>query len=145
MTYLALDLLAARADKTCAIATASSDGAPTAALAFYAPQADGRLLMTTHTSSRKWAHLLSNGRVGLVVGWTFAEPHVQLDGNARLVPPGHPEIEALCAAYYAEFPQAAPFRDPTTGVIVITPTWARITHFQPAGPPQVEEGLIELQ
>lgn len=137
-----LRLLTERADKICAFATSSPAGAPAAALAFYLPLADGRLVFTTHTTSRKWANLAANPRAGLVVGWSFGEPHLQVDGDATLVPPGHPDFEPLAAAYYALHPAAAAARDATTAVIVLRPTWARVTVFAPDGPPRVEEGPI---
>ena len=142
MSKRAMELIAGRSERICAVATASTAGEPAAALVFYAPLPDGRLLISTHTTSHKWRNLLENAEVALVFGWTFAQPHIQVSGRAELIPPGHADFERLGALYYRAFPEAAALRDSATAFLIVRPSWARITEFQPGGPPKVEEGLV---
>jgi pyridoxine/pyridoxamine 5'-phosphate oxidase len=142
MTHPALTALRQRADGTCAVATTSPASGPQAALAFFTVLDDGRLLLNTHTTSRKWANLLADPRLGLVAGWSFDQPHVQLDGRAEPIPPGHPAFARWMEIYLDAFPQAAATQDEHSSFVLLTPTWARVTRFRPDGPPSIEEGPI---
>ena len=135
-----LSLLKAHEPKLASIATATPKGRPAIAVCAYAVQDDGTVVVSTHQSSHKWQNLESNAEAGLVVGWSFDQPHLQLGGDAALLTGD--DAKAVEDFFYAANPQAKAFASPDTGFVVITPTWARITEFKPDGPPAVEEGEL---
>lgn len=130
-------LLKAHEPKLASIATATAKGRPAIAVCAYAVRDDGTVVISTHQSSHKWENLEANPEVGLVVGWSFDQPHLQLGGDAELLTgDAAKEVEDF---FFSANPQAKAFKSPDTGFVVITPTWARITEFKPDGPPEVEE------
>ena len=132
-----LELLKAHQPKLASVATATGEGRPAIAVCAYAVQDDGTIIISTHQSSHKWQNLETNPEIGLVVGWSFDAPHLQLGGDAALLTgEAAAQIEEF---FYGANPQAKAFKTPDTGFVVITPTWARITEFKPDGPPKVTE------
>lgn len=135
-----IKLLKEHEPKVAGVATATAKGRPAIACVGYAVRDDGTIVISTHQSSHKWENLEGNPEIGLVVGWQFDRPHLQLGGNAELlIGDSAKEVEEF---FFNANPQAKAFKTPDTGFVVVTPTWARITEFQPNGPPEVEESQL---
>lgn len=134
-------LLEEHEPKLAAVATATGNGRPAIAVMGYAVQKDGTIVVSTHQSSHKWKNLQANPEIGLVIGWDFSHPHLQVGGDAKLLTGD--EAKTVEEFFYAANPQAKAFKSPDTGFVVITPTWARITEFQQGGPPKVQEGTLD--
>ncbi len=140
MKQAVLKLLAEADPHLAAAATATPKGRPAIAVVSYAVRDDGKVIVSTHTASHKWRNLESMPEIALTVGWSFDRPHLQVGGDARLLTGD--DAKPVAEFFYAEHPEAKAMADAGTGFIEIDPTWARITRFQPDGPPEIEEGVL---
>lgn len=126
-----------RKDKFCILASSTPAGSPSAALMGYAIENDGSVILSTHTTTKKYKKLKENNKVALVFGWGFDEANVQLEGAARLVESGD-EYGACGDFFFIQNPVAAKFKTEDTVFIKITPNWVRYSNFS-SSPPKVEE------
>jgi PPOX class probable F420-dependent enzyme len=121
------------------VATTNERGEPQAALVGVAATDRGEIVFDTVTSSRKYANVVRNGRVALVIGWDD-EQTVQLEGIAEAIP--DPAHDPAVAAYLEQFPDGSERAAwPEIAYIRVNPVWARYSDYR-TDPPQVEE--IEL-
>jgi Pyridoxamine 5'-phosphate oxidase len=110
------------------LATCGADGLPQGALVGIAVTPDLEIVFDTVASSRKYANLILQPRVALVVGWQDIST-VQYEGVARLLV--GPEDDGYREAYFAAFPDG---RDrvaawPDLVHFVVRPTWVRYSSF----------------
>ncbi len=90
-----------RARGLAVLATTAPDGSPQAAVVGVAATADGDIVFDTTRDSRKFANLIREPRVALVIGSDWDDERtVQLEGTAAEIPPDDPAV----AAYYQQFP-----------------------------------------
>jgi hypothetical protein len=112
-------------------ASASSSGAPQAAVIGFAVSDDLEIVFDTLATTRKMQNLRQNGIAALVVGWD-EEQTVQLEGVAD--EPKGAELTRLQAAYFAAWPECIAhqaWKDIT--YVRVRPTWARYSDFRPGG------------
>lgn len=137
-----IELLKSTEPKTAAVATATKAARPAAAVCLFAIREDGAIIIATHLSSHKWGNLKANPEVALTVGQDMLHPHLQIGGDAELLEGA--ASKDVAEFYFSIHPESKAFMTgDDSGFVLITPTWARITVFQPDGPPEVEEGPIE--
>lgn len=117
-------------------ATVSADGAPQAAVVGIAVTDDLEIIFDTVETTRKYANLMSNPRIALVIGWDD-EATAQIEGIADM--PLGAELERVRAAYFAVYPDG---RDrlawPGITHVRVRPTWVRYSDFT-ASPPRIVE------
>lgn len=107
------------------LSTVSPDGAPEAAVVEFGEDRDLTLVFSAFTRYRKYANLRAEPRVALVVGGWEKPVTLQLNGVARELAPG-PELDRLCAAFFAKVPHARKFADhPETRFFAVDLTEAR--------------------
>jgi len=123
-----------------ALATIHEDAqAPEAALVAFAEFDSLELVFETFNDSRKYANLLANPRVALVVGWN-ARRHVMLqyEGVARQVS-GDEAAECRSVLLQKKTPCTDAFlRDPRVRLFRISPIWIALSDYT-ATPPKVIE------
>ena len=83
------------------VATADSDGRPTARMMLLKGVSDGGFVFFTNTASRKGRELAENPRCSLLFPWNLLERQVRVDGVATPLP--RAEVEA----YFATRPRAS--------------------------------------
>ncbi|MFI7482150.1 pyridoxamine 5'-phosphate oxidase family protein [Kocuria sp. M1R5S2] len=115
------------------VATNSADGCPESAWVNLAAFGDGRLVFGTNERSRKYANLLADPRVSLVVV-SGAGQEFQLEGEAAL-PDG---ADARAAEQLLESRHPGATGKPSTRVVTVRPRWARFVDVA-AEPPVREE------
>jgi pyridoxine/pyridoxamine 5'-phosphate oxidase len=118
------------------VASTNERGEPQAALVGVTATDRGEIVFDTVASSRKYANLMKNGRVALVIGWDD-EQTVQLEGMAEQV--RDPAQDPAVAAYFEQYPDGRERATwPEIAYIRVTPVWARYSDYR-ANPPHVEE------
>ncbi len=124
------------------LATRSPAGPPQAALVGVAVTEGLELVFDTLRTSRKYANLVAEPRVALVLGWA-GEVTVQYEGTARTLT--GEDVEPYAAAYVRRFPDGRARRQwPEIAYVVVTPRWVRYTSY--AGPtPYTEEFTFPAQ
>jgi hypothetical protein len=123
------------------IATASNDGVPEAALINIAVTPDLEIVFETTSGTRKYANLMRNPRVCLVIGWED-DRTLQLDGFVDVLPEGR-EYERLKAFYVSAFPQKSSHEYwPGNDYYRVRPRWARLSNYN--FPRKVEEFSFPL-
>ena len=111
-------------------------GAPQAAVVGIAVTDTLDIIFDTLSNSRKYANIIADPRVALVIGWD-AEQTAQIEGIAD-VPSG--DALALCKqAYFAVWPDGRERETwPDIAYVRVRPRWLRYSDFSQA-PPQIEE------
>ena len=111
-----------RAERFAVLATASPAG-PQAAIMGVTPTRSLELVFLTGRTSRKYANLLAEPRVALVLGST-EETTVQYEGIAREVVGD--ALAPYAAAHRKRFPDGrAQAEQPEIAYFVVTPRWVR--------------------
>ncbi len=113
--------------------------APEAALVAFAEFGSLELVFETFNDSRKYANLLGNPRVALVVGWDVHR-HVtlQYEGVARQVS-GDEAVECRGVLLQKKTPCTEAFlRDPRVRLFRVSPVWIALSDYT-AAPPKVIE------
>lgn len=112
------------------------EGAPQAALVGIAVTDRLEIVFDTVTGTRKYANLLADPRVALVVGWDYGQT-VQAEGIADL--PAGEELAACKQDYFAVWPDG-PGRErwPDIAYVRVRPHWLRFSDYAMA-PPRIEE------
>lgn len=129
-----------REPKICVLATASSDGATEAAVVGYVVMDDLTMLISTSSKSRKVKNILSNANTSIVVGVSFSEMYIQMDGTAVIVSEGQ-EFEEMDTYFFTQNPGAANFKGPDTVFIKFSPHWMRYIDHRMNPSPSEEKTL----
>ncbi|MFB6454926.1 pyridoxamine 5'-phosphate oxidase family protein [Chitinophaga sp. Hz27] len=119
------------------VSTICTIGAPQAAVVGIAVSPQLAIIFDTVSTSRKYANIIGNPKVAMVIGWED-ETTVQLEGTASLLP--HGESHPLKEIYFTRFPdgrvRAATWPDLVH--FVVTPQWIRYSNFNDAKEPVKE-------
>lgn len=135
------EFLQSRPTKLCVLATANTTGQPQAAVLLYTVMDDLSILLSTHTTSRKWKNLQASPKAAITVGFGFEERNVQLEGLATCVTKGD-DFTRYEELYFSQHPEVAHFKGlPETAYVHIKPTWIRLSDYT-AHPMRVEEQEI---
>jgi len=114
----------------------AASGAPQAAVVGFAVSDQLELVFDTLDSTRKYANLVADPRVALVIGWDDAIT-AQIEGVADV--PSGVELERLRDVYFGPYPDG---RDrlawPGITHVRVRPTWARLSDFT-TDPPRIDE------
>ena len=111
-------------------------GAPQAAVVGFAVSDDLEIVFDTLESTRKFANLVAEPRVALVIGWDDAIT-AQLEGVADV--PSGSELTRLRDVYFGPHPDGrARLAWPGIQHVRVRPTWARRSDFT-SDPPRIEE------
>jgi len=128
-----------RAHRLAVQATASTDGAPQAAVVGFAVSDRFEIVFDTLASTRKALNIRANPRVAFVIGGLKKndERTVQFEGIAD--EPTGTELERLKGIYYEVFPDG-PDRLNWPGLIYVRvqPTWIRYSDYT-RDPPEIAE------
>ena len=128
-----------RAHRLAVQATASTDGAPQAAVVGFAVSDRFEIVFDTLASTRKALNIRANARVAFVIGGLKKndERTVQFEGIAD--EPTATELERLKRIYYEVFPDG-PDRLNWPGLIYVRvqPTWIRYSDYT-RDPPEIAE------
>lgn len=110
----------------CVVSTVHADGSPESALVAFSETPDGSIVFGTFCDSRKYANIVENPRISLVISGD--DRTLQLEGNARVA---SGEDEARCRSLHlAKNPGSAKYvRDPKQRFIVVVPAWSRYTDY----------------
>jgi general stress protein 26 len=134
-----------RAHRLAVQATASTDGAPQAAVVGFAVSDRFEIVFDTLASTRKAQNIRANSRVAFVIGGLKRndERTVQYEGVAD--EPVGAELERLKSIYYKVFPDG-PDRLNWPGLIYlcVRPTWIRYSDYTRDPAEIVELGVEEL-
>lgn len=135
-----------RAHRLAVQATASTDGAPQAAVVGFAVSDRFELVFDTLASTRKAQNIRANSRVAFVIGGLKKndERTVQYEGIAD--EPSGTELERLKGIYYEVFPDG-PDRLSWPGLIYVRvrPTWIRYSDYTHDPADIVEFGEKDLR
>jgi len=135
-----------RAHRLAVQATASTDGAPQAAVVGFAVSDRFEIVFDTLASTRKALNIRANARVAFVIGGLKKndERTVQFEGVAD--EPTGPELERLKRIYYEVFPDGRE-RLSWPGLIYVRvqPTWIRYSDYTRDPAEIVEFGAKDLQ
>ena len=119
--------------------SASSIGAPQAALIGIAMTDRNEIVFDTLSTSRKAANLRDNPRLAMVIGgWEDDDPRtLQIEGDVDF--PVGEELERIKLVYYAVFADGPSRLDwPELVYVLMTPRWARFADYL-AEPPDIHE------
>ncbi len=116
----------------CVIATVGTDAKPESALVGFSHTDDLDLIIGTSIKSRKYANLIQNRHVAVVIGDETGE--VQYEGVVEVLPSGDYK-DMVEQAHIAKLPGAAEYReDPSQVYLKIIPSWIRfIKHGENGG------------
>jgi pyridoxine/pyridoxamine 5'-phosphate oxidase len=121
------------------LATVNASSRPESAVMGIAVTDDLELIFDTLKTSRKYANLLAQPTVALVIGWD-AEQTVQYEGIAEEL--GGEALRTAKQVYFKAWPDG---RDrehwPAIAYFKVRPTWARFSDFSPPSPRIVEMEL----
>lgn len=118
------------------LATVSTANEPEAALVGIAVTESLELVFDTSRDSRKYANLIANPHVALVIGWDH-EITVQYEGEAHL--PSADQTTRYKQAYFNCFPKGRERESwPDTVYFVVKPNWLRYSDFSKE-PPKIFE------
>ena len=123
--------------KLCVLATATPQGKPECAVLAYAVNSDLSLILSTHTTSRKWSNIKANKQVAITLGQSFAELYIQYEGTAELITEGE-EFKHCEELFFTANPQAKQFQNSETAFIKVKPSWIKSTDFS-MHPPEITE------
>ncbi len=126
--------------KLCVLGTVNSELKPWSAVVAYAITDEGKIIISTHKSSKKWNHIKENKNVAFLTGFTFEEPSIQAQGEATLVEEGE-IFNSLAVFYFSVNPHAKKFQSSDSAFITIELKNVRITDLGVA-PPKVEEVIF---
>ena len=131
-----------RRHRLAVVASATSSGAPQAAVVGMAVTDDLELVFDTLGGSRKAQNLRRDGRAAVVIGWDD-EQTLQLEGTAD--EPTGDALAQLQRSYFHAFPDG-PTRLSWPGITYfrIVPTWARFSDFRAASARVIELSAGEL-
>ncbi len=119
-----------------AVVSTARDGAPQAAVVGIAVTDALDIVSDTVTTSRKYANLIADPRVALVVGWDFGQT-VQVEGWAAVL--AGDELAACKQVYFAVWPDGREReRWPDIAYIRVRPRWLRFSDYGTT-PPRFEE------
>jgi general stress protein 26 len=108
----------------CVIATVGQDSKPESAIVGFSHTDQLELIIGTSTTSRKYANLIQNPQVAIVIGDEKGE--VQYEGSAEILPSGEYK-NMVVEAHIKKLPGAAEYReDPTQAYIKVHPSWIRL-------------------
>ena len=118
------------------VSTLAADGAPQSALVGMAVTPELEIVFDTVEKSRKFANLMRDARVSLVVGWQ-GETTVQLEGTAQRI--SSTDLGPYHEVYFRKFPDG-PARLKWEGIayVVIRPRWIRYSDYGQS-PPEIVE------
>jgi pyridoxine/pyridoxamine 5'-phosphate oxidase len=124
------------------VASATSSGAPQAAVVGMAVTDDLELVFDTLADSRKAQNLRRDRRAAVVIGWDD-EQTLQLEGTAD--EPAGDTLARLQRSYFHAFPDGTTRLSwPSITYFRITPTWARFSDFRPTSARVIELSAAEL-
>lgn len=107
----------------CVIATVGADSKPESAVVGFSYTRDLTIIIGTSKKSRKFANLVQNPHVAIVVG--DEEGEMQYEGIVEILESGAYK-DMVEQAHIAKLPGAAEYRDdPDQKYIKITPMWVR--------------------
>jgi pyridoxine/pyridoxamine 5'-phosphate oxidase len=119
-----------------AVVSTVHNGAPQAALIGIAVTDAFDIVFDTVTTSRKYANLISDPRVALVVGWDYGRT-LQIEGVADVL--SGDELDACKQVYFAMWPDGRERETwPDITYIRVRPRWLRYSDLS-AAPPRIEE------
>lgn len=120
----------------CVFSSLGPDGQPQSAVVGFSEDSDGKLVIGTRKTSRKYQNVLRDPRVSIVIGWDERKT-VQYEGLAHEATGD--ERTKYQDLHVAKHPINAKFKDdPNEAYIVIEPVWVRYTDAS-VSPWQVEE------
>jgi len=120
------------------LATVSPSGAPEAAVIGVAVTGAGALVFDTLESTRKWANLVADPRVAIVVGWDDHRT-LQLEGVASVIAPTDPARDLHLETYLSRFPTGRErLAWPGIQHLCVRVTWLRYSDFR-SGTPRIIE------
>lgn len=112
--------------KLCVISTIAGDGRPQSALVAFSETPELEIVFGTFDDTRKYANLLRDSRVSIVVSGSDAT--VQVEGTASLAE--GPDDGRCRTMHLAKNSATAKYlRDPRERFFVVTPTWIRYTDY----------------
>lgn len=117
------------------IATCGRDGRPEAAAIDFSVRDDLEIVFDTFEHTRKFANLLVQSRVALVVGWDD-NITVQYEGDATRVPAA--DLERYQEAHVTSVPAEREFVEKGAVVFRVEPRWIRYSDYT-RNPPEVIE------
>lgn len=118
---LMLEFVAAR--PLCVISTVGADAKPESAIVGFSHTEQLELIIGTSKKSRKYANLLQNTHVAIVIGDETGE--VQYEGVSEILPDGEYK-NMVEKAHIEKLPGAADYReDPNQVYVKVRPTWIR--------------------
>lgn len=117
------------------IATCGRDGRPEAAAIDFSVRDDLEIVFDTFEHTRKFANLLVQSRVALVIGWDD-NITVQYEGEATRVPAG--DLERYQEAHVTSVPAEREFVEKGAVVFRVEPRWIRYSDYT-RNPPEVIE------
>ncbi len=119
-----------------AVVSTVRDGAPQAAVVGIAVMDNLDIVFDTSNTSRKYANLVADPRVALVIGWDH-EQTAQIEGTADI--PSGTELDACKQAYFEVWPDGREREKwPDIAYVRVRPRWLRFSDFGRA-PPRIEE------
>lgn len=132
-----INILKEKQVKLCVLGTASNDAQPWSAVVGYAMKDDGTVILSTHTSSKKWTQMKENNKVSLVFGFGFDEANIQSEGVATLIESGENFTDTE-EFFFSVNPHAKQFKSDDTAFVSIQLTKVRLTDYR-VSPPRVED------
>lgn len=130
-----------RSDKLCVLSTADTHGVTESAVVGYVLKDNLTLLISSNLSSRKVTNLLKNNHASIVVGVSFSDMYIQMDGTARVISEGQ-EYKELDTYFFTQNPNAEKFKTSESVIIEFTPTWVRYIDHSSISSPSEEKTLI---
>jgi len=120
----------------CVIATVGQNTKPESAIVGFSHTEQLELVIGTSNKSRKYANLLQNPQIAIVIGGEAGE--IQYEGTVEIIPNGHYR-DMVEKAHIKKLPGAAEYRDdPDQVYLKVKPTWIRFLKHGAGG------GLQEL-
>lgn len=120
------------------LSTVSANCEPEAALVGVAATEKLELIFDTSSESRKYANLIANAKVALVLGWD-QQTTLQYEGEARQL--AGEEAARYKEVYFQCFPTGRERESwPDTVYFVVQPNWIRYSDFNQEPPHIVELG-----
>lgn len=123
--------------KLAVVSTVNNAGRPESALVGIAVSEQLEIIFDTVISSRKYANILMNGHVALVIGWDN-ETTVQYEGRAEVLG-NNKKGDEYREIYYSAWPDGRERTKNWAGLvhIKVTPEWIRYSNFN--DPVRIEE------
>jgi len=123
----------------CVLATANKAGKTEAAVMAYVVKDSFTILMNTEPNTRKYAYLLENPQVSVVIGGWKDDPTIQIDGRARVLENVEAEsakifMKSVCPELIDHLREAGKFLE-------IKTKWVRYSDFS-QNPPEILELVL---